>query len=415
MARIFSPCLSLTTCRLYSTKFVSTVHPTSIKIASTSYPTDEWTNVTPKIVSLTERKLHLREQHPLGLLSRGIRDHFSSFKSFTFNSPVVSLEENFDSLLIPPDHVSRSKSDTYYVNKQLLLRSHTSAHQKACLDAGARKFICIADVYRRDVIDSTHFPAFHQCELMQLYSAGELDVTGQLVNSSLVNRTEHHQEYHDPAIADKVMTRLKETIQSYITKLLGPSIEMKWVPAFFPFTHPSVELEILVNGKWTEVLGAGIVEHKLLMNSNINDSIGWALGFGLERLAMLKYGVKDIRIFWSNDTGVTHQFKHLSPWDAYTFKPISSFPQCINDISFWLPDSGEFSSNDFYDLVRSSGEDLVEQIELIDDFTNKKGRRSHCYRIVYRSNERTLTQSEVNIVHEKISREATRLLNVHVR
>lgn len=396
-------------------RLFSTETPKTVKINCNSYIADEWTNVTPKIISLTERKLYLQQQHPLGLLAHGVKEHFSSFKSINFPSPVVTIHQNFDSILIPPDHVSRGKSDTYYVNKDHLLRSHTSAHQQECLLSGARKFLCIADVYRRDVIDSTHFPAFHQCEIMELLYKSDLDITEEAVLKSPGQRMETHQEYHDPKVTNKLIQLMKHSIEGYIKTLLGHSIEMRWVPAYFPFTHPSLELEILINGKWLEILGAGIVEHKLLTNNGVVDSIGWALGFGLERLAMLKYKIPDIRIFWSKDSGVTHQFKTLRPWDNYEFKPISVFPQLINDISFWLPSDGKYCENDFYDLVRTLGDDLVEQIELIDDYTNKQGRRSNCFRIVYRSNERTLTQNEVSLINQKIAQESIKLLGVEIR
>ena len=134
---------------------------------------------------------------------------------------------------------------------------------------------------------------------------------------------------------------------------------------------------------------------------------------------MLKYTIPDIRLFWSQDSGFLSQFKNAGPWDSITYKPISSYPQCINDMSFWLPSEtgadSSFSPNDFYDIVRSVGGDIVEQVELIDDFTNKKGRRSHCYRIVYRSCDRTLTQTEVNEIHKLIETTAVNELKVEIR
>lgn len=352
--------------------------------------------------------------NPIGLVTQTIHSHFSGFDVLDYPSPVVTVEDNFDSLLIPKDHVSRSKHDTYYVNKDLLLRCHTSAHQGHGLKGGSKKFVCVADVYRRDAIDSTHFPAFHQCEVLKLMTDDEMGL-GKNVIKKQSQREEDHQEDHDADAAAATVDDMKSSLESYVRKLLGQSLEMRWVTAFFPFTHPSLELEILMKGKWLEILGCGVVEHKLLTNHGVDGHIGWAAGFGLERLAMLKYSIPDIRLFWSKDTGFTSQFKGLDAWQTVAYKPISVYPQCYCDVSFWLPDD-EFSSNDFYDLVRSMGGDLVEQVELIDDFFNRKtNRRSHCYRITYRSHERTLTQTEVNAVHQLIGNTAVSELKVELR
>lgn len=98
------------------------------------------------------------------------------------------------------------------------------------------------------------------------------------------------------------------------------------------------------------------------------------------------------------------------------FQPVSIYPQCINDISFWVPQDKPYCSNDFYDLVRNIGGDIVEQISLIDEFIHPKTKKtSHCYRIIYRHMERVLTQEEVNDIHQKISETAKEHLNVVVR
>ena len=141
----------------------------SIKILDTTYTVDEWTNITPRLLSLFGRNLYLKSGNPIYLLSEAIRDYFNKFDCFVFENPVVDLKSNFDSLLIPKDHVSRQKSDTYYVNKDYVLRSHTSAHQNDCLRNKSTSFVCIADVYRRDNIDRSHNLAFHQCEAFKLY------------------------------------------------------------------------------------------------------------------------------------------------------------------------------------------------------------------------------------------------------
>lgn len=237
----------------------------------------------------------------------------------------------------------------------------------------------------------------------------------QLFESEPTERTEFKQECHTLEAVKINETIMKSKIEDFIRILLDQDIKMRWIPAYFPFTHPSWELEIFYNGNWIEILGSGIVEHRLLVNSGINDKVGWALGFGLERLAMIKYEIPDIRLFWSKDSGFLSQFENAKPTDKIIYKPISNFPQCINDISFWLPDNKVWSPNDFYDLVRSYGGDLVEQVKLIDEWKNKKGKVSNCYRIVYRSHERVLTQDEVNLIHKEIGKAAVEKFGVEIR
>ena len=146
----------------------------SVNILNKTYPVDEWTNITPKLVSLIGRNLYLTKGNPIYLLSEAIRHFFDGYDCYVFDNPVVDLEANFDSLLIPKDHVSRHQSDTYYVNKDYVLRSHTSAHQRHCLQNRSTKFVCIADVYRRDEIDRRHHSVFHQCEAFRLYNLSQV-------------------------------------------------------------------------------------------------------------------------------------------------------------------------------------------------------------------------------------------------
>lgn len=185
----------------------------------------------------------------------------------------------------------------------------------------------------------------------------------------------------------------------------------------FPFTHPSWELEIEFNGKWYEVLGCGIIEQKILTNAGVVDQVGWAFGLGLERWAMILYDIPDIRLFWSNDSGFLSQFKNEDSSKMVQYKPVSVFPQSANDISFWLPgDGSDYQANSFFDLVREYGGDLVEHVELIDQFRNEKKKiTSHCYRIVYRAMDRTLTRKEINGAHDTIKQKAVELLQVKIR
>ena len=224
----------------------------------------------------------------------------------------------------------------------------------------------------------------------------------QIFETNGSTRIDSKQENHTKQAVHVIEIEMKSTIESFVRQLMGKDIEMRWAPDYFPFTHPSWELEIYHNQRWVEILGSGIVEHKLLTNAGHYDKIGWALGMGLERLAMIRYQIPDVRLFWSTDSGFLCQFESAKHSDQITYKPISIHPQISFDISFWLPKQLDYCPNDFYDIVRNIGGDIIEQVKQLDVFTNKDGITSNTYRIVYRSHERMLTKDEINIIHKKI-------------
>jgi phenylalanyl-tRNA synthetase alpha chain len=162
----------------------SIIYPPELIINNQTYPTDSWTNITPHILSRVGQNLHRQKHHPLYHLSNRVRQHFHQYRdsrklSPKFSiiddlSPTVTTHQNFDSICTPIDHVSRTKSMNYYINQNTLLRAHTSAHQVDLLRSGLNAFLCIGDVYRRDNIDPTHYPIFHQCEGVQLFNKEDL-------------------------------------------------------------------------------------------------------------------------------------------------------------------------------------------------------------------------------------------------
>lgn len=157
----------------------------TVDILGEHYQTDHLTNITPAIISKVGRNLHNVPFHPLNLIFKRIEAYFHQtflrrgnpvFSAYNRLSPVVTLEQNFDSLLVPPNHVSRSQSDTYYINSKYMLRAHTSAHQRDLIRSGLDSFIVAGDVYRRDAVDSTHYPVFHQVEGVRLFSDFEVNI-----------------------------------------------------------------------------------------------------------------------------------------------------------------------------------------------------------------------------------------------
>lgn len=406
----------------------STVEKT-INVEGKEYKTDQMTNVTSRILSHVGRNLHLKKYHPLNHIQKMIVEYMYTryvsprgnplFSVHNQIHPIVSIKENFDSLLIPKDHVSRRKSDNYYINEDYLLRAHTSAHQCEMIKMGLDNFLVVGDVYRRDEIDSSHYPVFHQLEGVRLCNEKELFGKHQNMQNFRifedVERTHTRQGVHNQDVVNLLESDLKDCLEGLATSLFGQDVQRRWVDAYFPFTHPSWELEIKINNDWVELLGCGIIEQEILVNSGSANKVGWAFGLGLERWAMKFYGIPDIRLFWSNDSGFLSQFQFDNSSTRICYKSVSQFPQCANDISFWLPSEG-FDPADFFDLVRNEAGNMVEQVKLIDTFTHPKTHLiSHCYRITYRHMERTLTQDEVNAMHKNIEKKAVETLQVLVR
>ncbi|KAM9307948.1 phenylalanine--tRNA ligase, mitochondrial [Gastrophryne carolinensis] len=401
----------------------------SVELLGRPFSRDDYTNVTSKILSSVGKNLHNQKFHPLWLIKERIKEHFYKhyigrygnplFSVYDDLCPIVTTEQNFDRLLIPLEHPSRNKGENYYLNHDYMLRAHTSAHQWDLMHSGLDAFLAVGDVYRRDEIDRTHYPVFHQMEGVCLFSNHELfakvddkDVC-KLFEQGF--RTPDKQETHTLEAVKLVEFHLKQTLSKLMTHLFGEGLEIRWVDCYFPFTHPSFEMEIKFQGEWLEVLGCGIMEQKLVNSAGAHDKIGWAFGLGLERLAMILYEIPDIRLFWSQNELFLKQFHVSDINQRVQFQPFSKFPFLSNDISFWLP-SEEYSENDFYDLVRNIAGDIVEEVTLIDQYTHPKTQRvSHCYRIKYRHMERTLTQTEVSALHKKIGESAIEDLGVEGR
>lgn len=360
-------------------------------------------NITPHIASLVGRDLHLRPAHPIGIIRSKIQEYFASlsqttgtdYKIYDAEDPIVTSKQCFDDLLIPPDHPGRAPSDTYYVTENTLLRTHTSAHQSQHLRSGADAFLCSGDVYRRDEIDATHYPAFHQMEGVKLLSEDLMEGARNASGGEWLSSPECRLVEKD----------LKQTLEGLMDHLFGPT-QKRWNSDYFPFTDPSFELEIYHNDEWMEVLGCGVIHEKVLDLSNRSDRRGWAFGLGLERLAMILFKIPDIRLFWTEDERFHNQFKE---GEIVEFQSYSKYPPVFKDIAFWTSkgdtesDGREFVENDFFDLVRSTAGDLVEKIEMIDEFTHPKtGRSSRCYRISYRSMDRSLTNEEIDALQFKL-------------
>ena len=185
LLRHFSKCSSLSSSSLLHADTIEQARFSSptVSLLGRTFDLDSSTNVTPRIASKVGRCLHRRSGHPIYHVWRRIENYFSStfvshvghprFVVFDNLNPVVTPHQNFDSLLVPVDHPSRSLTDTYYVNSMHLLRSHMTAHDEELIRSGFDAFLLVGDVFRRDEIDASHYPVFHQVDGVCLFTENE--------------------------------------------------------------------------------------------------------------------------------------------------------------------------------------------------------------------------------------------------
>ncbi len=222
--------------------------------------------------------------HPMTLVQREIESIFMRMGFSVAAGPEIETEYyNFDALNIPVEHPARADWDTFYIDETSLLRPHTSPVQIRVMETTEPpvRIICPGRCYRRDTQDATHSPVFHQIELLWVEEG-----------LSLAN--------------------LKYVLEVFTHEFFGEGYEMLFSGDYFPFTEPSVQVHIKAPGAtdWLEIMGAGMVDPAVLEGVGYDAEIytGFAFGLGIERMAMLKYGIDDIRVFLTNDLRFLRQF-----------------------------------------------------------------------------------------------------------
>ena len=246
-------------------------------------------------ISLPSRKLKRGSRHPFNRIVEDVEDFFVSMGYDVVDGPELETDENcFQLLNLPLGHPARDAQDTFYIDDEYLLRTQTSSVQARTMQGNIEKtpirMICPGKVYRRDE-DATHSHQFGQVE-------------GLVIDK-------------DVSLAD-----LKGTLELFAKKMLGENTKVRFRPSYFPFTEPSVEVDVTCfkcGGKgcplckqtgWIEVLGAGMVHPNVLRMGGYDPSVwsGFAFGFGAERMAMLKYGINDCHVFYNNDLRASRTF-----------------------------------------------------------------------------------------------------------
>ena len=247
-------------------------------------------------ITLPGRAPKIGHLHPITLTMREIKKIFMRIGFDVNEGPEIENDYyNFEALNLPKDHPARDMQDSFYITEEYLLRTHTSPVQARTMQSKGGnepvRMIAPGRVYRRDY-DATHSPMFHQVE-------------GLVIDKGI-------------SLAD-----LKGTLELFLKEMFGSNVKVRLRPSFFPFTEPSAEVDIscvICGGKgcrvcknsgWLEILGSGMVHPNVLTMSGYDPQqvSGFAFGMGVERIAMLKYGIDDLRLFFENDLRFIRQFK----------------------------------------------------------------------------------------------------------
>lgn len=308
---------------------------------------------------------------------------------------VIPTNILFDLFNFAADHPARSKSDTYYIDSKNVLRTHDTVMwyyylnlpeiKKKIADKKPLGVLCYGKVYRKDEIDRHHMNIFHQMGGLYLVPDDQKVL---------------------------VLDDLKNALSEIVRSVFGQNTEFRFNVDTFPYTDPSLEVEVKIKGQWIEILGGGMPRKNVLKDFGIEGYNGWAFGFGLERLAIISMELPDIRLLWSTDQRVTKQLNL-----GQKFVEVSKYPAIVRDISFIV--RKDFIPNDYFDLVRELAPGLVEEVELVDTYENEakfgKDSISYAYRITYRSLDRTLTSTEIDTLHKNIERVTSETFKAKVR
>ncbi|MDR7610283.1 MAG: phenylalanine--tRNA ligase subunit alpha [Armatimonadota bacterium] len=233
-------------------------------------------------VTLPGRRPLVGREHVLGRMMEEIRDIFRSMGFEVVEGPELETEEfNFRRLNIPDDHPARDAQDSFYLDDEHLLRTQCTAVDVRVMPRRTPpiRVVTVGRCYRRDVVDSTHMPVFHQ-------------VDGFMVGEGI--------RFSD----------LKGVLAEFARQLWGPETRVRFQPSYFPFTEPSAEIAVSFRGRWLEIGGCGMFHPRVLEMAGIDPEryTAFAFGCGVDRPAMVRYGIDDIRLFWENDVRFLGQF-----------------------------------------------------------------------------------------------------------
>lgn len=360
-----------------SLRWYSTRTSDSITLMKTKYPTDSWTNITPQFQPIIGSKLYNRANpykkttHPLTVTKQEITGYLNQwFKENVDNSTELKIYNNLDPVE-PNTNSGTQLKNTFYVNQNYKLRSDLFDREMRYLKDGQQNFAIVTDLYRRCIMDATHFPVFHRINVIRTMQVNSI--------TSDFNANKHFE------------CEQKTLLETIVGKLFDDDVRFRWIEMNAAPFRPYWVLEIFHNEQWLKVSGAGVFQNETLQRHQVDGTIGWEIGIGLDRLVMAMFKIFDIRLLWNADTEYLNQFvpkamipeKNTSKTDKSDGKmnakkkvdknPVRIEPKSVVakplrselHISYLLPQNMEleqFPTDQLCEMIKKSGNNLIENV-----------------------------------------------------
>lgn len=266
----------------------------TLLLQRTTYDTDDWTNISSRFVPFVGSKLWRKQNHPLKLTQEGVVGFFKKWYNDNVDScGDLPVYDNLDP--IEPNTSTTKHPTAFYVNQELMLRTHFIDREIQFLKSGVDNFISIFDLYRRCQMDSKHFPAFHRVNFIRTTNCENLLRQGSQIEEP--NALRHMKDEQQAVLVEMAK------------HLIGTDVKYRWTEANSMATDPSWMFEIWHQNEWHRISGGGIIRKEIFEQSERLNTTGWEIAIGLDRLAMLLYNVFDVRLLWNADQKFLSQFE----------------------------------------------------------------------------------------------------------
>lgn len=364
--------------RCYSTS--ENVKQTKLLIQKTTYGTDDWTNISSRFEPFVGANLYQKRSHPLRLTQEEIVDFFRQWFGQNVSDSDFAVFKNLDP--IEQNTSTEKDPNAFYVNQNLVLRTHAINREMRYLKSGMNNFAMVLDLYRRCEMDAKHFPAFHRVNIIRTMDCEKL------------LRRSDRKDAQQAQIAQHLEEEWKAALVELVKHLIGTDVKYRWTEfSNMASAEPASMFELWHQDEWYRISGGGLIRNNILEQSDRPNTAGWEIAIGLDRLAMVLYNIFDIRVLWNAKQSFLKQFEPqnvksltalpsednskaksiANPEGGKTRPTLQKQPtivpkktKCAMNISYILPktvDLETFPVDAFCSYIKNNTENAAEQVD----------------------------------------------------